>query len=188
MSEVIDEIYIKKSPVPISIEQMKKIIFQMENCICKIYKNGSTGTGFFCKIPLKDKDNFLRVLITNNHVLDENDIEDNKYINFSINNKQIYKKILIDKSRIRFTKKDNDIDVTIIEIKENDDIKNYLELEENDLIQESQNLELEYREKSVYILHYPRGDEIKVSYGIIKNKNVRSALPSSPPSASTGSI
>ena len=57
----------------------------MENCICKIYpENGKKGSGFFCKIPLNN--NLLSVLITNNHILNENDIENNKIIKLSINN------------------------------------------------------------------------------------------------------
>ena len=58
----------------------------MENCICKIYlKNDEIGTGFFCTIPFNN--NFLTVLITNKHILNENDIDNNKIIKLMINNK-----------------------------------------------------------------------------------------------------
>ena len=57
----------------------------MENCICKIYpENGKKGSGFFCKIPFNN--DLLPILITNKHILNENDIENNKIIKLSINN------------------------------------------------------------------------------------------------------
>jgi hypothetical protein len=64
----------------------------MEKCICKLYQNGKKGTGFFCKIPFPDKNNLLNVLITNNHILSQKDIEDNKIIKltmYSIEEKKI---------------------------------------------------------------------------------------------------
>ena len=84
MSDIKQEKLIKEQPIPVSIENTKKILFQMENCICKIYlKNGEIGTGFFCKIPFNN--NLLPVLITNNHVLNKDDIDNNKIINLIIN-------------------------------------------------------------------------------------------------------
>jgi hypothetical protein len=44
---------------------------QMKNNVSQILKkDGSKGTGFFCKIPLSEKTN-LAAFITNNHVIDE---------------------------------------------------------------------------------------------------------------------
>jgi len=37
MSEIKKEKFIKEKQIPISIEGIKNILFQMENCICKIY-------------------------------------------------------------------------------------------------------------------------------------------------------
>ena len=51
----IKESLIQNQPNPISLEGMKKIIYHMENCICKIFcQNGSIGTGFFSKITFQD--------------------------------------------------------------------------------------------------------------------------------------
>ena len=86
MSDILKESLIQDQPIPVSLDNTKKIVYQMENCICKIYNNnGLTGTGFFCKI--KFQNNLLPVLITNNHILNEKDIENNKIINLTINNK-----------------------------------------------------------------------------------------------------
>ena len=48
---IIKEIFISKSLEPISIEQTKNILYQMEKCVCKIFNKGIKGTGFFSKIP-----------------------------------------------------------------------------------------------------------------------------------------
>ena len=96
MSVIIQEKLIEDQPIPVSLEGTKKILYQMENCICKIYcNNNSTGTGFFCKIRFQN--NLLPVLITNNHVLNEKDIENNKIIKLTIKKK--VKKIKIDNTK-----------------------------------------------------------------------------------------
>ena len=130
-----------KQPISVSLESKIKILFQMENCICKIYlNNGEIGTGFFCKIPFNN--NLLPVLITNNHVLNENDIDNNKIIKLMINNK--VKKIEIDNSRKKYTNSDKNIDITIIVIRPNNDgIYNFLELDENDIYGNEKNIEFE---------------------------------------------
>ena len=112
MSDILQEKLIEEQPIPVSINGTKKILFQMENCICKIYlKNGEKGTGFFCKIPFNN--NLLPVLITNNHVLNENDIKNNNIIELSINNNEI-KEIKIDNLRKKYTNSDKYIDITIM--------------------------------------------------------------------------
>ena len=159
MSEIKKEKLIKEQKIPISKEGLKKILFQMENCICKIYlKNDKIGIGFLCKIPFHN--NLLPVLISNNNIFDEND----KIIKLIINNEE--KEIKIDKSRKIY--KDNNI--IIIEIKPNKDkIYNYLELDENEIYKENK----EY--KSIYIIHL-YNEEISVSYDImnelIDNKKI----------------
>ena len=56
----------------------------MQNNIYKIYNNfGAKGTGFFC-IYLKNNI-IIPVMITNNHIIDEKYIKDNKEIQININ-------------------------------------------------------------------------------------------------------
>ena len=45
---------------------------QKEKCICKIETENAFGTGFLCTIQFGNKKNLLPVLITNNHVINEN--------------------------------------------------------------------------------------------------------------------
>ena len=44
---------IKNGIEPVSIAKAEKIIDQMKNCVCKIYNNGSTVTGFLLKYLIK---------------------------------------------------------------------------------------------------------------------------------------
>ena len=48
--------------------------------------DGSKGTGFFCKIPYPDKEHLFHTLITTNHLINKSKLENNDYIEFSINN------------------------------------------------------------------------------------------------------
>jgi len=167
MSDNIKEVLIENQPDPVDLEGTRLILSQMENCICKIVNDdGRKGTGFICKIPFPDKNNLLKVLITNNHILNENDIKNGKFIKLIMHNKEqiIEKKIKMDNSRKKLTiyNEEEGIDITIIEIKPNkDNIDNFLEIE--DKISEYQCIG-----KSIYIIHYPK-DNILVSYGLMKN-------------------
>ena len=78
MSDIIQEKLVEDQPIPVSIQGTELILDQMKKCICQIYQDDKKGTGFFCQIPFLN--NLLPVLITNNHVLNENDIENNKKI------------------------------------------------------------------------------------------------------------
>ena len=166
MSDIIPEKLNKKQPIPVSLKGTKEILFQMENCISKIYlKNGAIGTGFFCKIPFNNI--LLPVLITNSHVLNKNYIDNNKIIKLMINNK--IRTIKIDKSRKKYTNSDKNIDITIIEIKpKKDGINNYLEIEEDDIKEDKEKIKLEFKKESIYIIHYPK-EELSVSYGLIND-------------------
>jgi len=89
MSDKIKQTLIEDQPSPVDLEGTQLILSQMENCICKIVNDdGRKGTGFFCTIPFPDENNLLNVLRTNNHVLNENDIKNDKIIYFKIYNKE----------------------------------------------------------------------------------------------------
>jgi hypothetical protein len=83
----IKEKELKNSPKSIPIEALEIIIPKAKTQVCKIECNdGGQGTGFFCNILYGY--NILKALITNNHVLNEDDILPNKKIKFSINNEK----------------------------------------------------------------------------------------------------
>ena len=164
----INEKYLDDYPKPILLEKNEIISNQMRKNICKIcLKDGSKGTGFFCQIPFPNKDNLLPVFITNNHLINENFLKNEKYIIVSINNDEITKRINLENKR-NYTNKDYDI--TIIEIdKKKEQIYDFLDLDENKI----ENSFLDIIGNSIYILHYPKylfGQKISVSHGILKQR------------------
>ena len=166
----IEENCLKSHTTTMSIDAIKITLKQMENSVCRINCNDiGHGTGFFCKIILNDDWNSLsiNVLMTNSHVLDKNDILPGKKINISLNNEEL--QILIDDFRKTYT--NSLYDVTIIEIKQNDGIKKSSFLEIDDGIFDDYFYK-NYKEKPIYLLHYPKGEEVSKSEGTIKSISV----------------
>ena len=161
-----NEKLLKDYPKPIFINETETILNQMKNYVYQICKkDGSKGTGFFCKIPLSEKTN-LAAFITNNHVIDEEFLMEEKDIIILTNDGKNIKINHLDiTNKFKYTNKDDDI--TIIPINEQKDkIQNFLELDENIF-----NDNINYVGKSIYILHYPdyfEQDKVAVSYGVLK--------------------
>ena len=117
----------------ISYESSKKIIEQMEKNISSIKIGEEQGTGFFCKIPFPNQDKMLPVFITNNHVINRDALNKDK-IELDIKKEESMKVIKL-QNRMKYT--NEEYDITIIEIKKEDNINNYLELDDiliNDII------------------------------------------------------
>ena len=156
-------------PNVISYDCTKKIIKQMEENICKLKTGNTQGTGFFCKIPFPNENNKLPVLLTNNHIINEEILfKKNEEITLEIEVEKNQKIIKLDK-RIKYTNKEYDI--TIIELKESDGIKNYLSLDEKIIddisISKIDNKYYKFIDETLYILQYP-DRKLSVSYGILK--------------------
>ena len=159
MIDNIDEKLIESSPKPVTIEGTEKILSQMKNSICKIYK--CNGTGFFCNIPYKY--GYFKALITNYHIINNVYINHNQIIKISINDDKEELDIEIKNRKIYLSDK---YDITIIEIKNTDKIKvNYLELDDNIF---KANSEFYYENSSIYALQYPNMNKASVSYGILR--------------------
>ena len=179
--EVEKESELNNSPKVIKYESIKKIIEQMEKNICLIatekisekksekesYKESiqEQGTGFFCKIPFPNITNKLTVLITNNHIIDKDLLDNKGKTTIYIENEKEGREMNF-KNRMCYTNKEYDI--TIIEIKEKDNIKNYLELDDEimKVVLNDDNDNFEYIKKTVYIIQYPE-NELSVSFGLI---------------------
>ena len=137
----------------------EKILFQLKNCVCKVYSdNNQTYTGFFCKIPYGNK--MLPVLISNNEIIKNND----KAIKISINDDTEFKNITINDKRIIF--KYDKLNVIFIEIKPKDKITNFIDIDDKVNINNNDNLLQTYKNKTIYILHYPDGKNGEISYGL----------------------
>ena len=164
--EIIKEGDIYGSPRIISYDCLLKIMEQMEDCICKIIGKNK-GTGFFCKIPFPDDDTLLPVLITNNHIIDQNILDFSNEIPLIFKDGEREEKILNLKDRMKYT--NPKYDTTIIELKNRDNISKYLELDEiilNDILFKKNKIQ-KYREETIYIIQYPEG-KLSSSYGIIE--------------------
>ena len=155
-NNIIKEAIIDGHNLSMDLKSMKLFSHQMEKSICKITKSKTLkGTGFICKITKESKT--YQVLITSNHILDINDIKAGKIIDISFNeNGKLKNKILkINKLRKVYTNKN--YDVTIIEIKKNDNFNenDMLTIDENIY---SNNFNSYYLNKNIYIIHYPKDD------------------------------
>ena len=176
--------------IPISFEKMCEIKDQMTKCICEIKcikegKGKGHGTGFFCKIPFPNSFHLLPALITNNHVLGEKDIAEGSKINMTLNsnnNKGIDKIILIDNSRKTYT--NTSFDVTIIELKFDDNFTQEQFLEIDDKINVD-NFDIEYKSKDVYLIgnNFSYGKISRISienYNIYYKFSTKSGMSGSP--------
>ena len=152
---------------PISKEEIYNL-FKLEKSMCKIYFENPEGkqskaSGFFCEIDYLP---FKYALFTNNHVLNESNIETGNIITFeyfSEKKGKIDKRNLIIKDdRKVFTNKE--LDYTCIELIKSDNILNYFKIEpklfKNDDITFLKN-------NDIFILQYPGGKDISFSYGKI---------------------
>lgn len=164
-----DENYIKEKnlknkPKAVSINQVDILSSKAKENICKIHlSEESTATGFFCNILNGPNSwNSLRVLITNYHVYNENDTSIDKIIKFSLNNEKKFYEIKIDKFRKVYTNKSYDI--TIIELKEQDQLDKISFFDIDNRIFREDYKELLKNEK-LFLLHYPDGSEMKYSDG-----------------------
>ena len=127
------------------------------------------GTGFFCTIPFPNKNKKLNVMMTNNHVINDKLLYDyNSKIEINIKKENKPKEIDLN-DRLKYT--NIEYDITIIEIKEKDNIKNFLELDDyikNDILENNNNNYYQYIDKTIYIIQFPEG-ELSVSYGVLNN-------------------
>ena len=100
---------IKGDKRPIPVNEINRILKKLDT-ICKILKGNEEGSGFFCKINIQG--NEMKVLFTNNHVLNENNIKPNSIIEIQQNNNKYQIKITED----RFTSTNEYLDYTCIQI------------------------------------------------------------------------
>jgi len=138
---------------------------QRNNCIVKIILDNGYATGFLLKIPFGNKNRLLPVLMTNNHVINEDYLKANRYLPVcKADQNNIYN---IDFSIPRRFYTNKDLDSTIIEIKHEDNfgLKYFLEVDE-DIEKEDPNSI--YSNKFAYTIHFPQGNEASFNVGKIQ--------------------
>ena len=150
--------FINEQSVFFNLNVCKKIN-NYEKCACKlkITRNMNTnfGSGFFCYIPSKER----VFLITNNHLIDSDFLNNEKELIIYIeeDGEEKEKIINLKSNRVKFT--NETLDVTMIEILDEDLIDSYFEVDE-DLIKDK-----EFIGEIVFNLHFPRGGQLKASFG-----------------------
>ena len=146
------EIMLDNYPAPITIKGTEIILEQMKRYICKIFsQKGGEGTGFFCYINYENIS--MPVMITNNHIINKNYIKKNNIIKVTFNDDSEDKTISLNNNRLVYT--NEEYDTTIIQIRPKEEgIKHFLEIDENIFTEDSN---IFYEGKSIYIIQYPKG-------------------------------
>lgn len=148
----------------VNFKKLKKITNSgIEKCICKIKKiviiNGEkklkSGTGFFCNIPeLK-----MKIFLTNNHVINKEFLVNEKRIVYEIEEKE--KEINLELPRYKMTNKD--LDFTVFQIINKDNVHHFLETDKYTNI-------WHYINEQIFSAQYPGGDELNYLHGKIIDK------------------
>ena len=130
----------------------------IKNCIFKLkirVENGKpvskTGTGFICNIS------GIKAFITNNKILNQEFLDNEKRL-IIYDYKDDQKEINLELDRYKYT--NEEIDFTVIEIIEEDNIKNYLEIDE---LSNSTN----HKNKAICSFQFQDGNELQCSHGEI---------------------
>ena len=159
MEGSIDEGKIQKTIDALSLDNIDKITEKMKTCICQVYGQ-LTGTGFFCRIPYEGKN--IPVLMTNYHIISDDFLKNNKSFKISINNGEKYDTINLNENSKIYSSIRDKYDIMIIKLKDENNKYNYLDLDEHLFDEDSEDI---YKNKSIYILHYPNDDKVHVSFG-----------------------
>jgi V8-like Glu-specific endopeptidase len=142
----------------VDFKNLKKIMNSgLKKCVCIIFTKEKLkyGTGFFCNIKQKN----MKVIITNNHIIDKEFLNKEKRLNIKIEEEE--KEINLELNRYKMT--DDNLDYTIIEIIKEDNINNYIDIDENIYIDN-------YINNQIFCMQYPGGKELKYSHGRINGK------------------
>ena len=142
---------------PIPIDILKKCL-EKTTAICKILTG--KGTGFFCKLNLKNKS--IIALLTNNHVLNEEKIKLGSKIEIEHNKE----KKVIEITKNRFTRTNAKYDFTCIEIFENENYDNYFEIDDNI---NTDNPNKRYKDQGIMMVQYPNLEEASFDKGKINS-------------------
>ena len=154
----------RKKEVETDISKLNKVDKNLINVfpsVCKIIFKNKIGSGFLLKLKKDNKDLFC--LMTNEHVITKEMIDNNETINIYYNNEN--KKLIITLNSVeRFIKYNKKYDITIIEILSKDNInEDYFLLPYTDEINNLKN-------ERIYIPQFPKG-ELSYSKGYIKEIN-----------------
>ena len=153
IKNIIDE---SNNQRPITLRAMERYKKKV-NATCKIL-SGNEGSGFFCEIKVNNR--LMKVLFTNNHVLNN--------LNSDIKIEHNKEKKIIKLSENRFKCTNEELDYTCIEILKEDGFNNYFKIDKNININ---NPYEEYKYDEYVMIQYPGGDDVSFAQGYINNIN-----------------
>ena len=142
---------------PIPIDILKKCL-EKTTAICKILTG--KGTGFFCKLNLKNKS--IIALLTNNHILNEDKIKLGSKIEIEHNKENK----VIEITKNRFTCTNEEYDYTCIEIFKNENYNNYFEIDGNI---DTDNPDEQYKDQEIMMVQYPNLEEASFGKGKVNS-------------------
>lgn len=142
---------------PIPTTKLNEIIQKGINATCKIIYYNKVGSGFICNLNLNNEET-KKFLFTNNHILDENFLNNNNNLVIFYKNKE--KEIKLS-NKIKYT--NVNLDFTLIEIKDEDNISDYFEIDFYINSNKDQ-----YLKRDIGILQYPNGNELSFDKGEVK--------------------
>ena len=149
-----------------TINELNINLTNVMKSVCKIIYLDKESTGTLIKLYKDEKE--LNCLITIEHLISKEMIELNKIIEVKYNSEKKLIKIKLDKNE-RYIIYNKEMDITIIEIK-NDEIKDkYFLLSDLDN-------NLDYINKDIYIFQYRENNKIKYAEGKIKNININEII------------
>lgn len=137
---------------------------RIKRSVWKLYsRGGQYSTGFFCLIPSNQDNNLIPVFITCCFQIPKEKLKNGYKI--EIYNNEKLREIEISPERKIYCGNEQDMDITIIEIKPKDKINVFLELDEpiisgNDIVNN-------YKNKSIYTCNYINGSNFQFSFGKI---------------------
>ena len=146
-----------------SIHQINSFLYDICPSICKIIFFNKVGTGFFIKLYKANKPIFL--LMTNEHIIEKEMIENKQEIEVDYDNQKKRIKIILDKNE-RFIESYNEklnIDCTIVEILKKDNVNEDFFLLPN--INYNINNYDELKDKKIYVVQFPEGKYLSHSKG-----------------------
>ena len=150
-----------------SLKNIENIVEQIKGYY-KIKIGSEIINGFICKIPILNKNKYLKVLITSNSNINEEILnkKDGK-ISIEINGEKI--KYICLNNIMKYTSKA--YDTTILEIKEEAKINNYLEIDDNIFNGDINHSPIELEDTTIYSIIYQYG-KLSILFGmIIKQEN-----------------
>ena len=155
--ERIEEIEIRTS----QIKEIDVCLHEVSKSICKIRYDSCCATGFLLKLYIEERE--LYCLMTNQHVITKQIIEEKKFIIIKYDFGKKWIKIKLDSEK-RYIKYNREFDISLVEIISEDGIKpKYFLLPNLD--------DINYIKQDIYVPQYPHGKNLSYSEGKIKTIN-----------------